>query len=1275
MPTAFPLTRRFRLLHLIICMAMLLPLTTNTASAAPTAAPQAAQPQETNACPASPSGLPNSIERTDFCVFYDQGQVTQAQATTVADHVQNYWNRYVNDFGFQVPMHSGKLEVEILNNSGCNGSTTSADNEMNMWRGCFGTAESAQKVPGHELFHRVQFSYDTNFAANWWMTEGTARAMEDLAFDNIDNWPTSLTAVSSSFNKQVNEYLNNTNVDITSQPQRYNSALWWKYFTEQYGTINTEPQRGVDAMLKLWQAAATQDDIAAVNTALGNLGAGVNFDAAFRRFAAANWIKDLTNQPSTAYNYIDEDQVGNPAAYGPIFPTNGGTINSATTATFSNQSLSRYGARYYAITPSSTDCPLVSATFHTDSGPAFYHVISQKGNAVDHFSSSTATDWTQAFFNDGVTKIMAIAGATNAAAQSDITVACVNPVVDIKLPNSGAVAHVGAHDAPGKFLAQVLVTNGNPKGPVVSGLTISDFKAKVNGQNALITAGGFIQEQYWLVVQAPNQTADGTYDLEITLEKSGTSTAIASDTNTASVTYIADHTDHLLVLDRSGSMASDNKMLAAKAAASFYIDITRNNDGLGVAAFNEDLNPAPFTLRAVTAAPNVRQDAKNYINGISASGATSIGDGMRSAVNQRNATPTGNPLCSFVLLSDGMENSAEFWSTVQTDAIATHCPVTTIAFGPETDETLLQNIATATGGLFFYNDVFVSSANAADANSTDAFVDTTLSLGNTYEYAQAESEGRQRMIAEKGALQFETIPLAASVAVTQVHQVMVDDSVTEMLFALNWGVDQRQLELKLRKPDGTIIDHNTLPYDFVDYNYGHLGWRIANPDPGMWEMLVDFQPFEGPFAANASAAPAGTNPSVPYQVIGSGKTNLTMNLLLPDQLGSRYLTGNRVPIYAFVSGQAPLGGLAPYALVTAPDGVQSKVLLFDDGQHGDGEANDGFYGGVYTLVTQAKSVAPTGEEGNQPKPNNEGSYQVRLVVQTQKFTREALGSFSVKAGDDSNSNGLPDPFEQENQVTSDDGDPDLDGLDNISEYQLGTDPNNSDSDGGGENDGSEFTKGKNPLDPTDDSIVAPQFLHVTPNVGMNVVQYDVQSDYNRMVLYRATSPNGPWNIEEPELPNTGIYSDTADNGVTYFYRFMGINANDNRSRIIGSSSVVASEDPFQPEVDVVINNDATETSNLNVVLNFVPYAEEGVMPADVTEMRISNDPTLSDADWEPFSQNKAWQLAPTQPGEIAKVYAQVRDAAHNESLIVLDDIKVSDGQGASTNVYLPIVVR
>lgn len=1270
-PYPWPKTRFTRLLPALLCIALLatsLPIDLLAAPLREGNAPLA--------CPAAPAGLPDVIERATFCVYYNDADTTDAQATTIADHTQSYWDRYTTDFGFRAPAFSGKLEVQIVDDASCNGGTSSSSNVFTVNNGCFSIAESVQQTTGHELFHRVQYSYDGVEVR--WFKEGTARAIEDLAFTNIDHWVNALLAP-FNMNLQHNQYLNNTNVDITSDPQRYNSALWWKYFAEQFGTTVTEPQRGVDALVRLWEAADGQNDIAALNTALGNLGAGMNFDAAFRRFTAANWIKDLTNQPSAAYNYIDEDEVGNPAPYGPIVPTNGGAISNGVAATFNNQALSRYGARYYRVAPSAADCPVVSARFHTDFGPAFYHVITQKGAAapfaLDSYGQSTATDWTRAFFNDGVTAMVAIAGSTNAAAQTDITLECVNPVLDIKLPNSGAVANVGPFNAPGKFLAQVLVTNGDPKGPVVAGLTVNDFKVRVNGQNALITAGGFIQQQYWLVVQAPNQGADGVYDLEISLEKSGTTTVLATDTNNASVSYNANNIDQVLVLDRSGSMLADSRIEAARQAAKFYVDITRNNDGLAVVAYNENVNPAPFAIRPVTAVPNVRQQAKDYLDTIPASGLTSIGDGMAEAVNQRTASPTGNIPCSYVLLSDGMENSAQFWAAVQANVVATGCPVTSIAFGQAADETLMQNIATATGGLFFYNDVFVSNAvSAAGADAIDAASDTALDLGNTYEYAEADQEGRQRMLAAKDSLPFST-----GGVISQVHEVVVDDSVTEMLFALDWPNGQNFLELKLRKPDGTIIDSNTLPYTFADFRSGHVGWRIANPEPGTWQMLVSFTPVIPLGAANAGTPqvvkPAGTS-GAPYQVIASGKSNLMFHLLLPDRLGSRYFTGNRVPIYAFLSGNGPLGNLNPVALVTAPNGAESRVPLYDDGQHDDGEAGDGFYAGFYTLVNQAVAVAPQGEDTQQPAPKDEGSYRVRLRVQTAQFSREALGSFSVQEGADTNGNGMPDPFEQENQVTQDGGDPDLDGLDNLSEYQLGTDPNHSDTDRGGENDGSEFAKGKNPFNPNDDGIVAPQFLNVAPNVGLNLVTYDVRPEYNRMVLYRATDPNGPWTVQQAELPNTGIYSDTATNGVNYFYRYMAIDAEDERSAVIDTSPATPSQDPFRPEARVVINGGALETTSTNVTLNFTPSNEEGEFFADITEMKVSNDPLLTDAAYQPFAQNVPWQLAPTPPGQIAKVYAQFRDAAGNESLITLSGIRVTDGTSTLNNqVYLPLVTK
>ena len=1241
-----------------------------------------------NACPASPSGLPDVIERATFCVYYNDANTSNANATTVADRTQDYWDLYTSaPFGFLAPAFTSKLVIEIINAADCNGGTGPSSNVVTINNGCFAASpESVQQTTGHELFHRVQYSYHGTEVK--WFKEGTARTMEDLAFTNIDHWANALMAP-FSFNLQANIYLGNTNVDITSIPQRYNSALWWKYFTEQFGTTVAEPQRGVDALLRLWEAAVTQDDIAALNSALGTLSAGVNFDAAFRRFTAANYIKDLTNQPHpTQFNYVDEDEVGNPGAYGPIVTTNGGSINTTTSAIFSNQAISRYGARYFRADPSATTCPVVSANFHTDSGPAFYHVITQKGGALDSYATTTATDYSRAFFNDGVTRIVAIAGSTDNSAQVDVTFSCVTPDITIVMPNDGAVAHVGPFDGPGKLLAQVQVTNGSPNGPVVAGLTINDFKARVNGVNALVTTGGFIQEQYWLIIQAPAQPANGLYDLEITLEKSGTTDPIATDTNVNSVAYDADNIDHLLVLDRSGSMLSDNKIVAARAAAKFYVDITRNNDGLAVIPYNENVNPAPFTLRTVTSVPNVRQDAKTYIDGINASGLTSIGDGMREAVNERIVTPTSNPACSYVLLSDGMENSAEFWSTVETDAIATGCPVTAIAFGGATDETLMQHIATVTGGLYFYNDVFVSSAAVASMGAPDAVSaaqDTALDLANSYEYAQAQSEKRQRLLAEKGVVPFTdpgpigmaSTPLATSA--TQTHTVLIDASVGEALFALDWA-SSSSLALTLQKPDGTQITSSDLPYTFADFsNNGHVGWRIANPEPGEWKLLVDFAPIQTPKIAEVASPAQGIGAF--YQVLVSGQSNLTANLLLPATLGTHYFTGQRVPLYAFISHTGPLVGLMPIAIVTGPDGRQSNIPLYDDGEHDDGAADDGFYAGFYTLVNQAEAVPPQGESPTDPPaPNDEGSYRVRLVVDGSDFHREALGSFSVEEGADANNNGLPDPFEEENQVNGDGSDDDLDNFDALSEYQAGTDPNNSDTDGGGENDGSENALGKDPFDPSDDEIVAPEFLVATPNVGLNVVTYDVQPEYNQMILYRATTPNGPWTLRETELPATGIYSDTADNGTTYFYRYTARDTDGHGSAVIGTSPATPSEDPFPPEANMLIDGGAPTTPDLNVVLSFVPVGEdeeEMEFFEDIQEMKLSNDPTLLGATYQSFAQDVPWELPATPSGEIAKVYAQFKDEAGNESLIVLAAIEVEGGSGPQfdTNIYLPNLQR
>ena len=67
------------------------------------------------------------------------------------------------------------------------------------------------------------------------------------------------------------------------------------------------------------------------------------------------------------------------------------------------------------------------------------------------------------------------------------------------------------------------------------------------------------------------------------------------------------------------------------------------------------------------------------------------------------------------------------------------------------------------------------------------------------------------------------------------------------------------------------------------------------------------------------------------------------------------------------------------------------------------------------------------------------------------------------------------------------------------------------------------------------------------------------------------------------------------------------------------------------------------------------------------EMRISNDPSMDGAEWEPLAATKDWALNCGDDG-ICMVYAQFRDGAENESLIVSDEILLE-----GIYLFLPVI--
>ena len=72
------------------------------------------------------------------------------------------------------------------------------------------------------------------------------------------------------------------------------------------------------------------------------------------------------------------------------------------------------------------------------------------------------------------------------------------------------------------------------------------------------------------------------------------------------------------------------------------------------------------------------------------------------------------------------------------------------------------------------------------------------------------------------------------------------------------------------------------------------------------------------------------------------------------------------------------------------------------------------------------------------------------------------------------------------------------------------------------------------------------------------------------------------------------------------------------------------------------------------------------------QVRVGNDADLAGAAWQPLTQEMQempWTLG-CAIGELCRVYAQFRDGAENESLVVNDSILFT---GSAT--YLPVVQK
>lgn len=1229
----------------------------------------------TNNAPYTPP--PGGTSDLNYCPTTQAQNIANAYDNAnapLAGAPNGYHAGYAN-LGFLAPSFGGSprqtFVFDCMAHGGCDSGNAPSD-RINFPATGYLTASEAclRLVAGHELFHHEQYAYIT--FGNWtgWgnePVEGTARYMQDKVYSDLDADAGCITYLG-----QVNSYLGNPNQTMWNLS--YTTALFWNYLGEQFGSLMAEPNRGADFVRRFWERAGARasspDFVGTLRNTISDFDLGRTLEHAFHDFAIANYTKNLDVSllpDGLRYRYADEND-GTGSAYNAVMRSFTGTIPPQQGPTAS--SVVRWGARYFEANVSGATggaCSRGIVGFRSTGDSAAYALVGVKGtNQVDRIVKSVGGNFAKAFIQRSgspYTRLGAVVAGLSEPANFTYTFACAFPQLAIVEPTSVRQAFVGTFDRPERFLVKLRVFGPPDLGtPSVEGLEASDFQVFVGpdlpANEAAIVNAAYVQGEYWIVAQAPTKSANGTYDLLVKLRD------VASAGESLSIRYELRVLDQVLVIDRSGSMTSpvgSPKIDAAKNAATLFVDAAGSQDRIGAVSFSGD-GVEPNDDATINRIMQPVSDAqrglvRGAIAGIGAAGWTSIGDGLEKGRNE--FVLRGGVLGEdwLVLLSDGMENEAQFWSNVRANIQAANIKVNAIALGPQTDQALLQAIATETGGIYSYVDV-------AGGGSSPSFGGPLANrLGDAYAVATEHIRRHERL--------WETTGMAGA---PQTFPIVVQEGgIEDALFSFNWSSATDVLGVEVRRPGGALVADGVLGARIFS-TPTHVVVQVPTLTPGTWEVRL--QALAG--APDYLGVLSGKNRQGASLAIWFGQNHDDGRA---RALHGIFLRGLPMPILASLADtQGPVGGANVEATIEHPDRSTILLPLFDDGNHGDGPPNDGVYGNLYTRTTAySRSGLP-----DDPSSAARGSYNVVALADgidnaNQPFARIRKAAFQIYDAPqdatgkptDGDQDGMPDRYEALHAcldaATSDGaGDPDADGLTSFEEWDAGTDPCSPDTDRGGESDRSELLRGANVFDPRDDALPRPEHAAVVDTVpdhqdpppdirpNSNLIRFPVHPAYLKMHLLRSTSAAGPWPTVATFLASGsgGLYRDDGlMNGTPYHYQVVAEDLAGNLSAPSAPFQGTPKAEPFPPLGNLQIDDGAALTTGLAATLTLTA-------DPDVVLMGLANTPTFAGAAILPFAASVPWVLAPDPSTGIASVYALFLDAANNLSRVYEDEIRV-----------------
>lgn len=272
------------------------------------------------------------------------------------------------------------------------------------------------------------------------------------------------------------------------------------------------------------------------------------------------------------------------------------------------------------------------------------------------------------------------------------------------------------------------------------------------------------------------------------------------------------------VIDRSGSMVAFGYTEPALSNGRRMVDLMSLNDTVAVCSFNQAATT--HLARTTISDPGVFTVAKDAVNAIAFGGWTSIGAGLQAAGHE--LVGVSGPK-AIVLLSDGYQNRAP-WVADVLPTLPTGTRVHTIALGPQSDQALLQTIAEATSGQYYFSP-------------------SELELHEIYNFIRAEA-------AEEELALNETFAFSGREADEVIRQIVVDEGAAYALFSVSWNNPDANIRVTLSPPQGPIMDLSRV-HRSDGRAYKLL--RIRRPQGGVWSIGMRPAAGSGTFSCTVAA--------------------------------------------------------------------------------------------------------------------------------------------------------------------------------------------------------------------------------------------------------------------------------------------------------------------------------------------------------------------------------------------------------------------------------------